>query len=148
MTRIGRKTIIAAGVLAAAALTAVPAAQASARTAPSVTSSYSCHKVKIGGHRYEDCALKVAFTGPMGAWKVYFQTPRREKLANFSWQVDDSSEMGSSAPVTKYAPLVINGSPDDWASYQIPAGVTCTGGFYFDVPLGQPVPRVWIKVSR
>ncbi len=147
MTRIGRKTIIAAGVLAAA-LAAVPAAQASARTAPSVTSSYSCHKVKIGGHHYEGCTLKVAFTGPMGAWKVYFQTPRREKLANFSWQVDDSSEMGSTARQVKYAPLVINGSPDDWASYQIPAGVTCTGWFTFDAPVNEPLPRAWITASR
>jgi len=148
MTRIGRKTIIAAGVLAAAPLAAVPAAQASARTAPSVTSSYSCHKVKIGGHHYEGCRLNAVFTGPSGAWKVYFQTPRREKLVNFAWQVNDSSEMGSTAPQVKYAPLTISGYPDDYANGILPAGKSSTGWFTFDAPVNEPLPRAWITASR
>lgn len=57
----------------------------------------------------KDCMVNVTFTGPSGAWTLHIQTPRPEKLTNFAWQVNDSSEMGSTAPQTKYAPLTVSG---------------------------------------
>ncbi len=147
-----RKILATAALTLAAIATTAGAASASTtyhhRTGGSVSYTYTCTQERIGHRLYDACVVKVDLTGPMGPWQISFKTPRREELANFSWQVDDSSEMGSSAPQTKYAPYVLTGYPDDWANNQIPAGVTCTGGFYFDVLADQPLPRVSFKISQ
>lgn len=148
-----RNLRIPAALAAAAATVTLTAGAASASpthhhpTGGSVTSSYSCTKEKIDGRYYENCTLNVVFTGPAGAWTMHIQTPRREKLTDFAWQVNDSSELGSTAPQTKYAPLTVTGYPDDYADGILP-GQTATGWFSFDAPMGKPLPRVSIQLTQ
>lgn len=162
MRKIRIPAVLAAAAIpvcaAAAIITASQAAQASTTyhhpVGPAVVSSYSCTPYVTGYDRHghplmgKDCMVNVIFTGPSGAWTLYIQTPRREKLTDFAWQANDSSEMGSTAPQTKYAPLTVSGYPDDYATGILPAGEMASGWFNFLVPAGERVPTVSIQATR
>ena len=152
----------AAFALAAAAVTVVPAAQASAQTGyhhpgqPAVVTSYSCTRY-VTGHKHrhpvygERCEVQVLFTGPQGEWKLSVWTPRRELLTGYEYGTTESSALGSWGMNEKrYAPFTQAGVPDDfeYTGGILPAGQTANGYFWFNVPAGERVPVVSIWASK
>ncbi len=166
-----RKILAAAALALAAALPALPASAAVTHGPgpgpgnPVAGSTYTQFiETPLYGYRYnctpavtgytrqghpemgDLCLLTFGFNGPSGAWSARFQAPR-EKLTDFAWQINDSSEMGSTAPQTRYAPLTVSGYPDIYPGGILPAGAIASGWVQFYVPAGERIPLVSVQVQ-
>lgn len=152
----------AAFALAAAAVTVVPAAQASAQTGyhhpgqPAVVTSYSCTRELVGFAKHhrpiyrEDCEVQVLFTGPSGQWTLRLWTPRHEEITNFDFGTTESRALGSwGANWTLFTPTTVSGDPDiyEYTGGILPTGKTATGTFFFNVPAGELLPRVTVSAT-